>query len=68
METHIYFQKRFPENLVYEIMSKNVVWAREAEDSMAYARCLLDKCGYTRASTRLCPGTHIYTQTHTQNW
>ena len=37
---------------------------REAADSMAHERCMLDKKGYTRASTRSRPCTHTHTHEH----
>jgi hypothetical protein len=58
-----------PENLtVYEIMSKKFGGASEAIDNMAPARGMLDKQGYTRASTCARPCINTQSRAHTQKY
>ena len=65
---HFIFSNTLPENrAVYEIISKNVVETKAA-GNIAHARCVLDKEGYTRASTlpHLCNHTHTHACTKKQ--
>ena len=57
IKTHILCSVTFPESrVVYEIMSKNMVEPGRPQITIQYdnTRCMLDKQGYTLASTEIC--------------